>query len=114
MATKKKNSEKQQHLSLNVLTTPKPRRKRNVAPPVKRAGATRPGVHPATPLMKKIAEKAYNPKVVQKSFSKEEIEEILRRREDSLAVGNSRSRPRTCRRQFPTSYILDWNLATIT
>ena len=86
MPSKKKNVTKQSILPISELITPKPSRKGNVAPPLKEAGATRPGVHPATPLMKKVAEKSYSPKVANKVFSAEDIQDILRRKQNHLQV----------------------------
>ena len=40
----------------------------------------------ATELMKKVAERAYNPKTAKKVFSSEELQEILRRRQNNLPI----------------------------
>ena len=57
---------KQQNLPLSELIKPKPKPKA-----------------PASELIKKVAEKAYNPKNASKVFSEQEMQDILKRRNET-------------------------------
>ena len=60
---------KQQNLPLSELIKPKPKPKA-----------------PASELMKKVAEKAYNPKNASKVFSEQEMQDILKRRNENQKI----------------------------
>lgn len=47
---------------------------------------TKPKLSTSSPLMKKVAEKAFNPSKANKTFSADEIQDILKRSTNNLKV----------------------------
>lgn len=86
----RESKEKQTSLPLAELVKPKPKKKAKpkapASPPAPKAPAKKSAKSAATPLMRKVAEKSYNPKIAAKVFTPEEIEDIQNRRIKHLPV----------------------------
>ncbi len=86
----RESKEKQTSLPLAELVKPKPKKKAKpkapASPPATKAPAKKSAKSAATPLMRKVAEKSYNPKIAAKVFTPEEIEDIQNRRIKHLPV----------------------------